>query len=175
MLGDKMLIVRWNGALLPSGRNSNSALTLRARDPMTGTYLDLTLQAHEPKTVEELWARAPDFRSRSRTGEENTEPGTISYWYSTEMPEIKELNDQGLEDANLAESLRQIVKGEFTEEIRSLVTIRPGPRRNMSMPFALERYRPFLKRVIEEETRFLNRPEVITACEETLVYIKERE
>lgn len=175
MLGEKMLIARWNGALLPNGRNGNSALFLRMRDPLTGTYIDLALNAHEPTAIEGLWLAAPSFRTLARDDEACKEPSTIAYWYAEHMPDRMQIDIKGLEDSNLEESLRQVINGEFTEEVRSLVSIVPGPKVNMSMPFIVDRYKPFLKRVIVEEGRFRNRPEVIETCEETLVRIKERE
>jgi len=170
-----MIVARWNGALLANGRNSNSALFLRMRDPMTGTYIDLALDAHKITAIEPLWLDSPDFRTLGIGDETCKKPGKIAYWQVEQMPEQLQIDASGLEDSNLEESLRQIIVGDFTEEMQSLVSIVPGPKVNMSMLFAVERYKPFLKRVIKEEGRFRKRPEVVAACEETLVRIKERE
>jgi hypothetical protein len=160
---------------MPNGRNGNSALFLRMRDPMTGTFIDLALEAHAPTVIEELWLESPDFRTLAVNDEACKKPSTIAYWRAAVMPERLKIDTSGLEDSNLEESLRQVVVSDFTEEMKSLVTIKVGKRTNMSMVFAVERYKPFLKRVIQEEGRFRNRPEVIEACQETLVHIKERE
>lgn len=175
MLGDKILVARWNGALLANGRNGNSALFLRMRDPLTGTFIDLGLEAYRIKVIEPLWLQSPDFRTLAVGDEMCKEPGKIAYWQVEQMPEQLTIDASGLEDANLEESLRQVVTSDFTEEMKSLVTIVPGKRVNMSMTFAVERYKPFLKRVIREEGKFQKRPEVISTCENTLTRIRERE
>ena len=175
MLGNKILVARWNGALLANGRNSNSALFLRMRDPLTGTYIDLALDAHRIKVIEPLWLNSPDFRTLAIDDEMCKEPGKIAYWQVEQMPEQLSVDASGLEDSNLEESLRQVITGEFTEEMQSLVTIVPGKKVNMSMTFAVEKYKPFLKRVIREEGRFQDRPDVIEVCENTLTRIRERE
>lgn len=175
MLGDKILVARWNGALLDNGRNSNSALFLRMRDPLTGTYIDLALDAHRIKVIEPLWLSSPDFRTLAVNDEMCKKPGKIAYWQVEQMPEQLSIDASGLEDSNLEESLRQVVSSDFTEEMQSLVTIVPGKKVNMSMTFAVEKYKPFLKRVVQEEEKFRNRSEVIKTCENTLTRIRERE
>ena len=56
-----VLIARWNGSLLPSGRNTMSPHALQMRIPMTSMHIDLVLKAGVPTVISEDWLSSTDF------------------------------------------------------------------------------------------------------------------
>lgn len=178
MLGEKVTIARWNGQLLPDGRNGLSPHSLRMRDRLTGTYIDITMQPMEPVIIETIWLDSPDFRSMSVNDQYDYSPGKIAYWEADGLPERKVLNVSGLR-ADFAETLRQVVlggvgaNGKTDPNVIDILSVSPDKKdSSMSMMFMVEYYKPFLKRVIEEEQRFRNRRDVIELCERTIEAIR---
>ena len=180
MLGTNkgMLIARWNGSLLPDGRNTMSPHAMRMRIPMTDMHIDLVLKAGVHTVVSEDWLRSPEFmRMAVECGSEDDEvggkAGKIDFWYSETMPEEVKINAVGLRP-DLAESLRQVVSGASSPKSIGTVSFMPGKDSSITTPFAVDHYIPFLQRVIEEEKARLNRQDIIAACEKTMAAWKER-
>lgn len=163
---NNLIICRWNG---------NSSITLRMWHRVTGTYLDLVLRPRKPTFVDRIWLDSPDFNRFAVNDQECKEPDKIVWWEGKDLPESTVLNVEGL-TPDLAETLRQIITLPEAvmrkEYMTALLTITPGPNKSMSHRFAQEKYRPFLKRVIEEEAKFQNRQWIIDTCKSTLLDLK---
>jgi hypothetical protein len=154
------------------------------RNPAHGYEMNVRLEPRRPTVIDPLWLGCTGFQSLAVPLEDEDgeyEEETISFWYSDDIPRWTEVDTSDLETASgrvamtpdMAESLKQIVKGDWNPNKAALLQMVPGPRRNLSFAWLLESYMPWLKRVIVEEGKFQNRDYVIEICEETIDKLRE--
>lgn len=169
---EQVLVARWNG---------NSAWFATYTHPVHGNRMDIRLNAGQPQPIESFWLGCPAFRAIAVEGEDNYEEGKIAYWYADKVPVLAKIDYSDLSSGvemtpDLRETLRQVVLApKFTDHHRAILSVAPGPESSITQGWASEVLKPFLKRVIEEERKFRNRPEVVEVCETTLSKIRDRE
>jgi len=150
---------------------------MQMRIPMTDMRIDLILKAGVHTVISEDWLRSPDFLRIAvelEHGEDETggEPGRIDFWYSDTLPEEHKIDTEGMRP-DLAESLRQVVSGASSPESIGVISFMPQKDGSITIPFVIDHYIPFLKKVQVEEKKKLNRQEIIERCDKTMAAWKE--